>query len=289
MKIKVFQKGFNYSQDGPGNRLVYHLQGCNMSCPWCANPEGMAHEGCLLVKTQHLIDDICPRGAIRQKAIDREICNGCHLRECISLHKTKGIRLSYQTYEIDELVDEARRSSALFYDGGGVTLSGGEATLQFEAVCALLKGLKEADIHTAIETNGSHPKLGTLFPLIDLLIMDFKHYDSEIHESKTGIGNAVIRTNLMQALGDHPNVLIRIPLIKGFNDAKEDAKHFAAFFKQYDTSHASFEFLPYHEYGMAKWEQCGMAYRMHDAYVDTKTIMFYEELFSESNLSVIHT
>ena len=41
MKLYYFQKGFNYSQDGPGNRLVYHLCGCNLSCPWCANPEGM--------------------------------------------------------------------------------------------------------------------------------------------------------------------------------------------------------------------------------------------------------
>ena len=39
--IGIFQKGFNYSQDGPGNRLVYHLSGCNLKCPWCSNPEGM--------------------------------------------------------------------------------------------------------------------------------------------------------------------------------------------------------------------------------------------------------
>lgn len=39
--LYIFQKGFNYSQDGPGNRLVYHLAGCNLKCPWCSNPEGM--------------------------------------------------------------------------------------------------------------------------------------------------------------------------------------------------------------------------------------------------------
>ena len=41
MELWYFQKGFNFSQDGPGNRLVYHLCGCNLRCPWCSNPEGM--------------------------------------------------------------------------------------------------------------------------------------------------------------------------------------------------------------------------------------------------------
>ena len=39
----ILQKGFNYSQDGPGNRLVYHLQGCNFRCKWCSNPESMGN------------------------------------------------------------------------------------------------------------------------------------------------------------------------------------------------------------------------------------------------------
>lgn len=43
--IYIFQKGFNYSQDGPGNRLVYHLSGCNLYCPWCSNPEGLKQNG----------------------------------------------------------------------------------------------------------------------------------------------------------------------------------------------------------------------------------------------------
>lgn len=53
--IRIFQKGFNYSQDGPGNRLVYHLSGCNLKCPWCSNPEGLKDTDTTL-KTD--IDDI---------------------------------------------------------------------------------------------------------------------------------------------------------------------------------------------------------------------------------------
>lgn len=58
--IRIFQKGFNYSQDGPGNRLVYHLSGCNMRCPWCSNPEGLSPDGNTSLLT---IDDIVKEAA----------------------------------------------------------------------------------------------------------------------------------------------------------------------------------------------------------------------------------
>lgn len=31
--IRLLHRGFNYSQDGPGNRLVYHLQGAIFTAP----------------------------------------------------------------------------------------------------------------------------------------------------------------------------------------------------------------------------------------------------------------
>lgn len=289
MKIKIFQKGFNYSQDGDGNRLVYHLQGCNMRCPWCANPEGIAKEGTLLVNNDLLIDSICPYGAIHEKLVERSMCEMCKPRECITLNRSKGIRLSYNEYEIDSIIEEVKRSSALFYDGGGVTLSGGEPTLQFDAVSVLLGNLKTLGIHTAIETNATHPKLERLFPLIDMLIMDFKHYDNDVYTDVTGVGNTCIKENIVKALAVHNRVLIRIPVIKGFNDLENDIRNFAEFFRQLLTENTSFEFLPYHEYGKAKWLQCGMHYTMRDAFVGQETITRYEKLFMENDLKIIHT
>ncbi len=289
MNIKVFQKGFNYSQDGPGNRLVYHLQGCNMRCPWCANPESVNKNGMMMVNREWLTDSVCPYGAVRQKCIDRTVCSICLKKPCIYVYKNKGIRYSCEGFEIEAIIDEVMRSSILFYEGGGVTLTGGEPTQQFEAVELLLAALKENGIHTAMETNATHTELGSLFPLIDFLIMDFKHYDHDRHVRMTGIGNALIKANIAKALKTHKNVLIRIPLVKGFNSTVTDIEQFAAFFREQDMHNASFEFLPYHEYGKSKWLQCGMAYAMEDAFVGDEVLVLYEKIFKENNLLVVRT
>ena len=172
-KIRIFQKGFNYSQDGQGNRLVYHLQGCNMKCPWCANPEGMKMEGALYLDKDWIQDELCPKGAVKEKVLDRSVCAKCDGMECQTVkYKNKGLRLSFEEYTTDEIFDEILRSSPMFYDGGGVTFTGGEATMQFDALKELLIRLTKAGVHTVIETNGANPRLPELFPYIDQLIMD---------------------------------------------------------------------------------------------------------------------
>ena len=124
--MKIFQKGFNYSQDGDGNRLVYHMQGCNLKCPWCANPEGMQCKGTIVSDPEWILESICPHGAISGTKVDRTICVGCKNHECITEHDTKGMYLSYQNYTVDEIVEEVLNNEMMFYDGGGVTFTGGE-------------------------------------------------------------------------------------------------------------------------------------------------------------------
>lgn len=260
-----------------------------MRCDWCANPEGLLKEGTLVVNDEWLLASFCPHGAIQGKNVNRSMCDICKSRECITLHKNKAIRLSCKEYGIDEIVEEAVRSAPLFYDGGGVTLTGGEPTLQFDAVTSLFGKLKNEGINTAIETNATHPKLESLFPLVDMLIMDFKHYDNEAHKAVTGVGNSVIKENFAKAFARHKNVLIRIPVIKGVNDSSKDIQSFAEFFKQHSTGNACFEFLAYHEYGKAKWMQCGMEYRMIDSFVEQSTLALYKTIFSLNNLSVVQT
>jgi len=231
----IFQKGFNFSQDGPGNRLVYHLQGCNMKCIWCSNPEGICREGGKYVTPEEL------------------------LKECIS-------------------------SRMMFYGGGGVTFTGGEATLQADELLLLLQNLKDAGIHTALETNGTSYRLKELLPYIDYLMMDFKHYDSDVLQKYTGVGNDQVKRNYEEICQMGRQIHVRIPLIRGVN--AECPEGFAQYLASYDHSNAVFEFLPYHEYGKEKWKE---EYQVKDGFVSKETVALFKEVFESYGLKVVST
>ena len=240
--IRIFQKGFNFSQDGPGNRLVYHLQGCNLRCPWCSNPEGLALEG-------------------------------------------------GTAYTIDDLVAEVKRSRMMFFDGGGVTLTGGEVTLQFPAVKEFLTRLHQEGISTCIETNGLSPQLSELFPALDFLIMDIKHSDSLKHKEVTGLSNELTISNIKKALEAGQNLALRIPLIGGFNASTEDAQGFADLFQQLQLGdRATVELLTYHEYGKEKYTKLGMEYTVGaDAKISRDTLDQFKMILRNAGINIIHT
>ena len=233
--MKIFQKGFNFGQDGPGNRLVYHVAGCNMNCPWCSNPEGMH-------------------------------CSGGRIYSCT------------------EIVNESIRCKPMFFSGGGVTFTGGEATLDFKHLLLVLKGLKENNINTTIETNGTSLHLKELLPYIDYLIMDFKHYDSEILKKYTGVGAEQIKKNFEMICKSGRQYHIRIPLIKHFNSERPEC--FAKYFSDFPTQNVVFEFLKYHEYGKEKWSG---KYTITDGFVTNETVKNFEEVFKLYGLNCVIT
>ena len=234
--MKILQKGFNYSQDGPGNRLVYHLQGCNFACKWCSNA------------------DTIPLDNPKAKDTD-----------------------------INDIFDEIMRSRMMFFDGGGVTFTGGEACVQAEELTALLKRLKESGVHIAIETNGSFYSLRQMAEYIDYLIVDFKHYDDEQHQNWVGVSNKSVKENVEYFLESGRQIHIRIPVVRGVNDMPDG---FVDFFRNYDTSNAVFEFLAYHEYGKDKWQG---NYEIENGFVDAVTIKNFENKFSENGLKTVST
>ena len=285
--LRIFQKGFNYSQDGPGNRLVYHLQGCNLRCAWCANPEGMSWEPPLLV-TGKLEGAYCPHGAIADGQLDRTVCETCAARECLHTHRNSSMKCAAVDVPLEEIIREAVSCRPMFFDGGGVTFTGGEPTLQWSALWELLPRLKANGIAVALETNGTHPRLPELLDCIDTLMMDCKQADSALHEQHTGLPNAMVLQNIRAAVsaGKHPQ--IRIPLIHGVNDTKQDAERFLEFFQSL-KGEFTVEVLPYHEYGKEKWGQCGRLYAVENGFVRTEDVRRLQTLLADHAIAVIHT
>ncbi|MEA4897009.1 MAG: radical SAM protein [Christensenellaceae bacterium] len=241
MQLRYFQKGFNYAQDGPGNRLVYHLTGCNMRCPWCANPEGMA------------MDAPC------------------------------------RTEPVEAVAQSVVSARPMFFDGGGLTLTGGEVTAQPVAARALLDMVRREGVHTCVETNAANERLHELLPLIDLLIADFKHPDDEAHRRFTGLSNALVRRNLMDAARAGHRMLVRVPLIHGVNDDDGALNGFTEFFEQLALPGVRVEILPYHEYGRDKWIRAYGRYDMRDAFVSAETVRAFERAFEAAGMNVVRT
>ena len=132
-----------------------------------------------------------------------------------------------------------------------------------------------------------------LIPHVEQWIMDVKHYDEEKHKAWTGASNQWTLRNLERVTQAHPDVLIRVPLIPGFNDSREDADGFARLFREKirgsSTSNTKVEFLLYHEYGRGKWEQCGREYEMGPGRITPGTREYFEEKMAEWGIPCIRT
>ncbi|MFA7240613.1 MAG: radical SAM protein [Sulfuricellaceae bacterium] len=193
-KALIFDIKRDCSEDGPGIRTTVFFKGCPLTCVWCQNPEGIGR-----------------------------------LPEFDSASKPVG-----EWIALDELLYRLRQDS-LFYrsSGGGVTLSGGEPTMQMAFAGALLKALKAEGIHTAIETCGffnNRQFNQHLFPWLDLIYFDLKLMKVDDSRNYTGQSNRLILDNFMQlAQQSAVPVIPRVPLIPGITATAENLQSIAGF------------------------------------------------------------
>ena len=200
--------------DGPGIRTEFFLKGCSLRCQWCSNPEtyerypqvGVNSKKCICCGYCLKACEAHGKNAIiisehGVTGIDRAKCDNCLLCEdecfsgCLSIWGDK--------MTVEESMDVIRRDRD-FYEksGGGVTLSGGEALLQWEFCRDLLKQCKEEGIHTCVETalHVNPQAIDEVAPCVDLFITDIKQMDSEIHKKYTGAGNKTILKNIKKII-----------------------------------------------------------------------------------------
>ena len=221
--------------DGPGIRTNVFLKGCPLRCQWCANPESQNMQPEYALSSQNCITcgqfaDACPdcwgQENGRGNSQPVEIDYGVRVDIC----PTGAMHVFGERRSAGDVMREVRRDAPFYGEGGGMTLTGGEATMQPEMAEALLRLAKLEGIHTAIETCG-HTQWSVferLLPHLDIVLYDLKHVDHTKHKTYTGLDNDLILANLQRLAKIGAPLIIRIPLIPGFNADRESIKAMAA-------------------------------------------------------------
>ena len=257
--------------DGPGIRTIVFLKGCPLRCPWCSNPESQQPQPSLLYNASKCIHcescvAVCPEKAIRPNyyegdRIDRSKCILCG--KCVDICPTEALFMKGKMMSVSEVVTEVEKDRRVFQtSGGGATFSGGEPFMQHEFLISLLSALKEIGISTAIETTGatSWDILKKSIPLTDYYLFDVKHTNSEKHKAVIGMGNELILENLIKLSRETKGLVLRMPLIPGFNDDMENVQATIRIVKEANLK--SISILPYHNFGESKYTFMNIPYKM---------------------------
>ena len=164
---------------------------------------------------------------------------------------------------VDEVMKEISKDE-IFYraSNGGITISGGEPLMQNSFTLQLLKECKKRGLHTAIETSGyaEWNVLKTIAEYTDLFLYDIKVMDPRKHKEYTGVSNSLILRNLEKLSELGKEVVIRVPVIPGYNDSEENMEKLCAFIKKLHLSEINL--LPYNKLAESKYERLGLPYKL---------------------------
>jgi pyruvate formate lyase activating enzyme len=255
--------------DGPGIRTTVFLKGCALRCLWCHNPESI-HPGPQLMHWPsrcarcHACVKACPTGAIAADAagaviIDRSRCDLCG--RCAEACLYDAVQVVGREMSVEDVLAEVERDR-IFYEqsGGGVTLSGGDPSVQSDFAEALLDGCRSRGIRTALDTAGlsANGAFERLARKADLVLYDIKCFDETRHRDFTGVSNAPILENLERLTASGPEIWVRIPLVSGVNDDDGNIRRTIAFLASLKTVRRV-GLLPYHAGGLEKALRIGQA------------------------------
>ncbi len=220
-KALIFDIKRDSSADGPGIRTTVFFKGCPLSCIWCQNPEGKK---------------LSPESDVSGNQIGT-------------------------WYSVDELTYRLLQDKPFFIStGGGVTLSGGEPTLQMDFAGRLLQALKREGIHTALETCGffSYESFKEkMLPWLDLIYFDIKLIDAIDSEQYCGQPNKRILDNFSQLIKDAGIPIIpRIPLIPEITTTEKNLKGIASFLTKHGIK--SCELMSYNPLWVDKLQKLGI-------------------------------
>jgi len=280
--------------DGPGIRTTVFFKGCPLRCLWCHNPESIKKQRQIVFFENKCIGcgecfKRCPNGAIEAtpqgRKYYRDKCTLCGT--CVEYCYAEATVMQGKEVSVEEVVEEVKKDMPFYENsGGGVTLSGGEPTMQPEFCIAILRQCKEADMHTTLDTSGyvKWETFSKILEYVDLVLYDIKHMDALKHKEYTGVSNELILSNLKKLDELNIPIEIRMPMIPGLNDSADNLSAVAKFLSEMKNVQRA-KLLPYHRLGEGKYDRLDMQYKLKEIESPDKTRMTELVDFMKSSIS----
>ncbi len=192
---------------------------------------------------------------------------GCRMR-CAYCHNPETWKMDAgDLYTPQQVLDRALRYQSYWKNGGGITVSGGEALLQIDFLLEFFTLCKKKGIHTTLDTSGNpytteepfFSKFNELMKVTDLFLLDIKQIDLEKHKKLTGWTNENILAMAQYLSAHQKHMWIRYVLVPGITTDHEDQLRLKAFIDTLDTVDRV-EVLPYHKLGVPMYEKLGIEY-----------------------------
>ena len=267
------------TEDGPGIRTTVFFKQCPLKCIWCHNPESILNDRQLEWFKHKCIGcntciDICKYKALSFNEsgliIDREICTSCG--ECSDECPSTALHMWGEYWNLNDLFHEIQKDKVYYTQSkGGITVSGGEPTIQSNFILKFLKMCKENSIHTALDTCGYAPEhiYRKLLPYVDLVLLDIKEIDLEKHQQFTCISNDLILRNAIwianYAKNNNKQFWVRTPIIPNYTATEENIRGIGEFIvKKLNNIPERWDLLAFNNLCTAKYERINLEWPLKD-------------------------
>lgn len=238
--------------DGEGNRTAIFLQGCNLDCKYCHNPETRS----LCIHCGKCVET-CPVGALEK--VDGKVV--FHAEKCVSCDTCIHIcpndaspKVEWMT--VEEVVHVIKKQMPFIR---GITVSGGECTLYPKFLEELFKVCHTLGLTTLIDTNGmvDFEPLSTLLEVTDGVMLDIKAFHPNDHIRVTGYSNETVLKNATYLAEIGKLYEIRTVIVKELFEPVEVIRQIAKHLKPYtDISKLRYKLIAYRPFGVRTQYQC---------------------------------